>query len=114
VEVGRAPMWRLSSEVRQWMNSSRAAVHRKKVRLCLRAEAENGRGREWGPGSTCGRGGGGWQPARRAAGGGGRAHAGGFGGGKIGEGEKPLIGGAWFLCWRFKSNQTDPTQFKRI
>jgi hypothetical protein len=34
--------------------------------------------------------------------------------GKIGEDEKPLTGGAQLLCWRFKSKQTDPKQFKQI
>jgi hypothetical protein len=58
-----------------------------------------------------------WQPARRAAGGGRRCRAGarrGRGGPdqKTGEEEKPMTGGAWLLCWRFKSNRTDPKQFK--
>jgi hypothetical protein len=28
------------------------------------------------------------------------------------EEEKPLTGGAQLLCWQFKSNQTNPKQFK--
>jgi hypothetical protein len=44
----------------------------------------------------------------------GRARAGGSGRGKTGEDEKPLTSGARLLCWRFKSKQTDPKQFKQI
>jgi hypothetical protein len=43
----------------------------------LRVEAENGRGREWGPSSVCGKGRCGvWQPARRATSEGGRCRVG--------------------------------------
>jgi hypothetical protein len=60
---------------------------------------------EGGPGSR--------QGARPVeAGGVGRARAGVSVLGKTGEEEKPLTGGARVLCWRFKSNQTDPKQFK--
>jgi hypothetical protein len=85
VAVGRAPTWQLSSEVRQWMSSHRAAVRRpaqlqntgRRCAWWLQAEAENGRGREWGPSSACGRERwGGWQPARRAVSGGRRCRAG--------------------------------------
>jgi hypothetical protein len=55
-------------------------------------------------GKTSGR----WRRAvlgRRAPGGSGREKTG-------EEEEKPLTGGAQLLCWQFKSNQTNPKQFK--
>jgi hypothetical protein len=78
--------------------------------------------KEWrGGGSRRGRsqrgGVGAWLSTRRATGGGGRCRAGARGGsgrGKTGEEEKPLTGGALLLCWQFKSDQTDPKQFRRI
>jgi hypothetical protein len=105
VAVSRALMWRLSSEDRQRMSSSRATVRRlaqlqntgRRCAWWLRAEAENGRGREWGPGSACGRGRrgpGGRQDARLAeAGSVGRAREG-IRTEETGEEEKSLTGGA--------------------